>query len=256
MTTRLEFSNLPLVEAAIRFTLVTPIPLTYSIVFGIKEKLGNEFPALIEPPKIEAAPGIESVIRIKPGGLIGAVYTGNSQGLVLSIQNHVLSARWTREVSLNSPPYPRYEAMRSVLFKLFTALTSMRSNNPPVILVANIFYVNFVTIPHTESVLERYFSNSVHLPIFDAAKKIQKLEAAWGDNNNVDLRFELQQATAEFAEGQPPMEGYQLTTAAGRRLSDNVDPSHALDDLHDRLQIFFAELISDTAKKEWGFANV
>ena len=85
----------------------------------------------------------------------------------------------------------------------------------------------------------------------DTAEQVQKLEAAWSEAGNLDLRLAIEQASAKL-QGEIT-EGFKLTTAAGRRLAEAEDPRSNLDNLHDSLQGFFESLISDHAKNEWGF---
>lgn len=48
------------------------------------------------------------------------------------------------------------------------------------------------------------------------------------------------------------IEGYRFTTACGQHVSEGKSDRDALDEVHERLQGFFADIISDDAKTDWG----
>ncbi|MCH7703459.1 MAG: hypothetical protein IID37_17420, partial [Planctomycetes bacterium] len=87
---RLDFGNLPLVEAAVRASLSESVPLTYSVVNAIAQSLGKSFPTLTEPKQIELAPGAgPSTVEFGPSYLPGAVYGGHDAGLFVSLHPQV-----------------------------------------------------------------------------------------------------------------------------------------------------------------------
>jgi hypothetical protein len=110
-------------------------------------------------------------------------------------------------------------------------------------------YVNFIPASDPAAVLKTYFSSDAQLPAMDKARQVRKLEAAWSEGDDLDVRFALEQAAAKLPDG--VTQGFRLTTAAGLRLGESMDAKSGLEKVHDALQEFFFGLISPHAKKEW-----
>jgi hypothetical protein len=103
-------------------------------------------------------------------------------------------------------------------------------------------------------VVDRYFSDSVRITATSGAERVHKLEASWREPDGTDLRFCLEQVTASV--GDEKVEGYRLTTVAGRLLAVTDTAEAALDSVHARLQSFFLDLLSTSAKDEWQLLEV
>ncbi|GMU24511.1 MAG: hypothetical protein AMXMBFR13_45850 [Phycisphaerae bacterium] len=252
---RLDFGNLPLVEAAVRVSLESPIPLRFATINRVKERLASEFSTLEEPTQFEIPPGLPGPLPpFHPGQIPGAVYGGNPQGLTVTLQNQVIVARWLKEATQNGREYPRFQSLSSVLWKSTEAIESTLDQELPRIIVANVSYVNFLKVPHTAPVLSHYFSEAAHVKAALGAQQVLRVGASWREHDAIDLRFELAQVTAEV--GDETIEGYRLTTAAGTRLTERDNPQQSLDNVHTKLQVFFSTLISRRAKEEWQLREV
>jgi len=252
MTTklRLDFGNLPLVEAAVRASFNGPKPLTYSLVNLVANELGPSFPRLEEPKQLEVAPGAGEIpFTIGPGYLSGAVYTGNTDGLSVSVQPQVIVARWVKHPSLQNPAYPRFPALRGALWSAVEAFRKGCGDDYPGISVVNMSYVNFVASSDPAGFLKTYFSPESQLRAMDKARQVRKLEAGWSEGDDLDVRFAVEQAAAKVPDG--VTQGFRLTTAAGLRLGESVDAKSGLETVHDTLQDFFLRLISPEARREW-----
>ncbi len=247
---RLDFGNLPLVEAAVRASFSSRVALSYSLVNSIAAELEPSFPKLTESKQLEVAPGAGGIqVEVSPGYLPGAVYTGHESGLSVSVQPQVIVARWVKHPGLTKPKYPRYLALRDSLWTAVEAFRKACGDEFPGIAVVNMSYVNFIPASDSAGVLKTYFSEKVHLRAMDKARQVRKLEAAWGEGDDLDVRFAIEQAAANLADG--VTQGYRLTTAAGLRLGEALDAKSGLEKVHDVLQEFFLELISTHAKNEW-----
>lgn len=247
---QLNFGNLPLVEAAVRASFNAPKPLSYTLINSIHAVLKPAFPALTESTQLEIAPGIGGMqVEMGTGYLPGAVYTGHPAGLSVHVQPQVIVARWSKRPGLTEPKYTRYQALRDALWNTVEAFRKGCGEDPPGIAVVNMSYVNFIPSPNTPGTPTTYFSKESHLRIMGNARHVRKLEAAWAEDEDLDVRFALEQAAAKFTDRVE--QGHRLTTAAGLRLTPSVDARSGLDKVHDRLQEFFLELISAEAKKEW-----
>ncbi len=257
MTTklRLDFGNLPLVEAAVRASFNGSKALTYSLVNLIATELKPSFPTLAESKQLEFPPGAgEFQAEFGPGHLPGAEYTGHKSGLSLSVQPQVIVARWVKHPSLLEAKYPRYQALRDSLWNAVDAFRKGCGDECPGIAVVNMSYVNFIPVSNPAAVLQTYFSEHVHLQAMDNARQVRKLEAAWSEGDDLDVRFALEQAVARLPDG--VAQGYRLTTAAGLRLGESLDAKSGLEKVHDVLQEFFVKLISPEAKTEWKLQEV
>lgn len=251
---RLDFGNLPLVEAAVRASFESPIDLKFGTISRLHDELKTDFPAILEPDRIEVAPGAPpGQITFGPGSILGAVFTGNALGLTITVQRSVIVARWSRTIGSRSPDYPRFPSLRDTLWRGHAALGKAINGQPARIVVTNMSYVNFLGIPHTEPVHD-YFSDLVHVKAASNAKQLRKMELSWQEPSDIDVRMAVEQASAPVAD--QTVEGFRLTTAAGLRLGDGLSPEDGLDDVHDRLQVFFGALLSDKAKEEWQLTEV
>lgn len=247
----LDFDNLPLFEAAVRASFNSSMPLSYSLVNSIHAALKPSFPALSEAHQHEIAPGVgEMHVEISTGSLPGAVYTGHELGLSVHVQPQVIVARWSKRPGFKDVAYPRYQALRDSLWNAVEAFEQACGDDFPGIAVVNMSYVNFIPTSDPTDVLTRYFSKDARLNLMDGSRKIGKLEAAWSEEDEIDVRFVIEQAAAKLPEG--VTQGYRLTTAGGLRLGQSPKAKSGLQKVHDRLQEFFLQLISDEAQREWG----
>ena len=252
--TRLDFGKLPLIEAAVRASFSAPVPLTYGVVNAVADRLKPSFPALSEPQQLEIAPGVgPSPTEFGPPHLPGAVYGGHTAGLTVSVHPQVVVARWVKQHVPLETDYPRYSALRDALWTAVEAFRQGVGDEFPGVTVVNMSYVNFLPGSVPASVMS-YFSDQAQLGAMAQARKVRKLEAAWSETEGLDVRFAIEQVTANL--GGKIEEGYRLTTAAGIRLAESLDAKSALERVHGTLQSFFLKLISEHAKKEWQLQEV
>lgn len=250
---RLDFTRLPLMEAAIRASLRVQTPLDYDLILRIRNELKHEFTQMRPPEQIEVAPGRRSQIQFGPGVIPGVVYEGNRHGLSISLHPDLVVARWLRRFDEGAPPYPRFGVLRDTLWRVVKAHRAASPEQDRSIDVVNLSYVNFIEGRDTARVLADYFSVRAQLGITSDARKVQKIEAAWSESDDLDIRFTLEHVTATIADEKK--DGYRLTTTAARRLGESAAPEDSLETLHRRLQYFFRDVISDRAKAEWGLTE-
>jgi hypothetical protein len=247
--TRLDFGKLPLLEAAVRASLTSPVALSYAIVGAIGRDLEPGFPAIAEPTQIEVVPGGPSKFELGIGTLPGAVFAGHEKGLMVSVHPQVVISRWLRQFGPQEKPYPRFSLLSETLWKTVDALGRAAGKDLPPLAVVNMSYVNFVREPHSAAGIRHYLSGRAQLGVMEGARQTRKLEAAWGEPDGIDLRFSVEEVSAKL--GDEVIDGYRLTTAAGKRLAGTVNARTDLESIHERLQSFFLELISDSAKQDW-----
>ncbi len=250
---RLDFAKLPLVEVAVRAAFAERVELKFTIINRVAESLRPDFPILAEPERFEIPPGVSGRMEIRTGNLEGALYSGNQHDIIITVQSQLIVARWLKQIQPGAPPYPRYSVLRDALWQAFDALVGACNGACPPIAVINMSYVNFLTMSPSEPVLTKYFSDLVHVRAAENSQALYKVEASWRERDDVDLLFTLEQVTAKMDERD--VEGFRLTTAAGQRLAASTDPKEKLDTLHDRLQIFFRDVLSEDAKAEWALKS-
>ncbi len=245
---RLDFKKLPLVEAAVRASFATPIRLTYTMIYRLRDTL-TDYRELLEPQFFESRPGFPESFQLSPGDLPGAVFSGSSEGLSLSVQSQVMVVRWSRRLGSDSPDYPRYPSLRNSLWDSVSKLANACEGGVPPVAVVNMSYVNFLRVPHSAPVLQTYFASSAHVQAALGAKQLKKLETSWMDPDDIDVRFNLEQVTRKIDDHE--VQGFGLTTAAGKRMGPSANAEAELDNVHGRLQAFFRGLISKQAQDEW-----
>ena len=252
---RLNFRNLPLVDAAVRASFESPVELTFRGLYALADALQPDFPSQTELDQFQMPPGVRSPSMVLgPGQIPGAVYTGHKEGLSITVQSQVIIARWVKKVVTSAPDYPRYKALADALWRATKGFSETYARQAPRIVVVNMSYVNFLQIAHDQPVLLRYFSEKARVEAAKGARKIHKVETSWQEPDGVDLRFSLEQVTATVDAAK--VEGFRLTTAAGKRLVEGDGKEDALEMIHDRLQIFFFEILSEQAKTEWDLEPV
>ena len=252
---RLDFGNLPLVEAAVRASFASPVPLTFEVIERARDRLRNDFPQILEPQQFELPPGVtHPKFDFGHGQIPGVVYAGSLLGLTISVQRQVIVVRWVKQVTKDSPEYPRFPALRDTLWRAVGEHRDTSNAQEAPITVVNITYANFIRVTNAGNVLREYLSNMGQVAATENAERVHKVDASWQTRDLVDLRFSLEKVKATVREEE--VDGYRLTTAAGVRLGENDDPRAALDNIHDQLQYFFRDLISDQAKREWQMKEV
>lgn len=250
----LNFKNLPLLESAVRASFQAPTTLSYDLVLQVHQALHDTFPLLREPRQVEVAPGYgPTPTEFGPGLLPGALYEGDRSGVVVSLHPQLIIARWVKQFGVHEPPYPRYTVLRDALWRGVAAFRRVAGEGFPGVGVVNMSYVNFVVPRVAGTSVLRFLSEQARPALLARKARTRKLEASWAENDAVDIRFALEEAT--LAISQPKTDGYRLTTAAGLRLSETLDASTALDRVHARLQTFFLDLMSPDAKTEWGLES-
>jgi len=251
---RLDFKNLPLVDAAVRASFDSPVQLTFRAVNQMAELLRPEFPQLFELDQFQVPPGVQGPVMLGAGQIPGAVYSGNRQGLSITIQSQLIVARWTKQLVPNAPDYPRFRALADALWRAVDCFRDTCEQKVPRIVVVNMSYVNFLRLSHDQPVLQRYFSEKVRVQAAYDARMVHKVEFSWQEQDRVDLRFRLEQETAKLET--ESVQGFRLTTAAGQRLDDGAQERTSLEVIHQRLQSLFLNALSEHAKAEWGLEPV
>lgn len=248
---RLDFENLPLVEAKVRASFINPIKLSFDLIYSFHELVRDEFPLIAAPTQFESAPGVaQQSLKLDPSVLIGADFRGGDHGVWLSLQTLVTCAQWQKQLIEGAPAYPRFPKLLRAFDK---GLTSLRECGVDTgIRAVNISYMNIIESEGVTDILQHYFSDRVHVAAMRGAKEIHKMELAWCAEDGVDLRFRLEKVEKHVDDR--VISALRLTTIAGMLLAPPTEqgPSRMLQTVHDRIQRFFLSLLSDNARREWG----
>lgn len=251
---QLDFGNLPLVEAAVRATFTEPVNLRFSVINEILKRLGESFQQLTELQHYEATPGITETVSFHPGRINGVVFADNPNGLRATLQSRVAVVRWVKQYNDEAPEYPRYDVVQSALWQVHDAVVAAYALESLPISVVNMSYVNFIHVTDFSSVLRDYFSKEVQVKATDEAEEIRKMEVSWRENG-IDLRFQIEKISATI--GEETTDGCRVTTVAGMQVPETEGAAKStLNDVHARLQVFFQDIISDRAKREWELKGV
>ncbi len=248
----LQFSALPLAEVAVRATLTKAFRLTFNRVWAIHEALKEKLPEVTEPSTIEQVPGV-SQLEITPfgGGLPGARFLDSATGISITLQGQLIAAHWVKRAVGPGFTYPRYQAMRSILWDTAAKIDEIE---PSGVSVVNMVYVNLLTMPRgatSADVSQRMLSPRYRVPALDEAKRIYGHTLNFQDPNDVDLRLEINVASWTILDA--VLNGYRLATAGGKKMEGGLSEAATnLDLVHSRLQGFFDDIMSDEARKEWG----
>ncbi|MHC4233847.1 MAG: hypothetical protein ACYSUQ_01905, partial [Planctomycetota bacterium] len=197
---RLDFGNLPLVEVAARVSLESPVELTFEIINKVAEQLSSQFPLLTEPNRFEAPPGVTGEVPFGPGRISGAVFTGNPDGLIVTLQSQLVVSRWLKRVGVSASEYPRFPALRDALWQTVGSFKEASEGRLSRIFVVNMSYVNLLRISHAAPAITRYFSDLAQVKATEQAEQIHKMEVSWGEQASVDLRYNLEKVTAKVGD--------------------------------------------------------
>jgi uncharacterized protein (TIGR04255 family) len=222
-------------------------------------RVQERFPSFVDLDQVE--PGLPgrspTTFAVVPGsagfGHFGFRYTGGESGLDLCLQQNLLAIRWNKKFDSTSLPYPRFDAIED---NLWWATSILRDTLPlPNFTALNMRYANFVPTGETSAgtVLKDYFSEATWIRFLDAATLLHGVDVSWREADQIDRRFAL--SRGESKDGATAVQGFLLATVAGAQVLPGQSPQHRLSELHDFLQKFFAELISDRAKEEWGLVE-
>ena len=162
----------------------------------------------------------------------------------------MLAARWRKQVTPDAPAYPRFAAIEDALFKAHRHLWGGPKNPVPAISVVNMMYVNLVYPENTKTVVQDYFTPRVRVDVLESANAVHELMLSSAERDSIDLRMHLQAVTAQL--GDQDASGFRLATAGRHQARKSNDAHKALVRVHDRLQLFFRDLLSPRAKTEWG----
>lgn len=242
----LEFNNLPLTVVGIRFAILPGQTLDLASCAKLFEGLRSSgFDQMVDSDEVESAPGQSVVFRL---GRNPILIRRSQDNVAVKVQPEVLAVQW-RSTPRVEVPYPRYQTLREVVVSVFRTL----SITPKHVNALNMSYTNEPKLESrsSEDSVCRFISPTFVPTGLQSRKEFHQLELAWRDDDGTDLRLLVQSIQRRSEE---PDLRLRLHTVAGRFL-EGRDVLENLDAVHDRLQTFFKELITQEAKQEWGYVE-
>ncbi|KAA0225920.1 TIGR04255 family protein [Fimbriimonadia bacterium ATM] len=239
---RLDFSNLPLIEAAIRFTFAESLALGFETMFKLAERVRPDY-AASDLPARELPPG-QNVVNLMP---VGSGMLFQKDAIRVTLQSDMLASRWIRSRIPGGQDYVRYPTLKVTAEEFFKHLAAVCGARPSVSVV-NMVYVNFIRPEEGDISIHDYFEANVFPRRISAAARVYNVQESWQEPDSVDLTLDLQEATIK--QGEQELQGYRFATAGGFRPRPGEEMA-AIDLVHDRLQVFFNELLTARAKSWW-----
>jgi uncharacterized protein (TIGR04255 family) len=253
----LEFSNLPLEEVTVRAVLGKQIGISIGHLLQLWDVLKPHFNS---PVGLEALE-IPALTSVEIGPSVVAGLAASRSGVELAVQANLLLARWRRRAG---EPYPRYAALREAMELAYPALLSTLGTQESTVQVVNMTYTNLILPPPSEEPTQ-YVSGLINVHFWPTAierKPLHDLNLSWRGAQDLDLRLMLQKVTIPIpkvlGDGTTTTENreaFALRTVAGTHSTAPDNPIMDLDRMHEALQEFFASVITDRARKEWGYAG-
>jgi uncharacterized protein (TIGR04255 family) len=247
---KLEFENLPLVEVALRFSLLKPLPVTLEFISDLFEELRSDFSRLGDLTTIEHPPGKPPGITLESRGRVhGARFSRSTDGITLSVQADLLIVRWNQDLNSATGRYPGFQrALLPAYETLVKSLEKLLGQGFVQVPVLNMSYVNFVlreapiTWGHVSTLLRLDIP-----PALVTASRIRSFDAAV-QFDDVDYVLSIREVDAE---DQVRPTGFILTNVAGCRVLNPNDILPRLRNVHNVLVRKFADLLTDQAAAEW-----
>lgn len=247
----LEFANLPLVEVAIRLAIEQPLPVSLGKVADLYAQLKERYNSVDDLVTNEPPPGAATVlVEYQLGRTRAAAFAGHGRGLVAALQPNLLSLKWLHDPGAKGT-YPRFVVLEEELAWYLGQVREVFGADSAKVTVANIAYINFVLTP-PDVRAGKFLIPSAWPSFLDESELFHGMNLSWR-RDDVDLRLVVERGEATLSD--KAEQGYRLMTVAGKRMDAAQDTPGTLRTLHARLQALFASLISEFAKKQWGFVD-
>lgn len=248
----LEFTDLPLMEVSARLTFRKRLPtLTLPIASRIAGAVRERFPSSEVAATREVPPGGTPRSSFGVNEFPSVRFTQSTPGIVVSVQDDMIAIHWAKHQG--GIDYPRFDQISRDLWWFIERAQSAGIAWPP-FRVVNLSYLNLVAAQKraTWDNVSVYLSPALHASILDSSSRFSELNLSWQMVSGLDRRVAFTHCT--LTSGEESVQGYALRTVTGLMSETETGPE-TLNLVHDDLQDFFLEIISDYAKKEWGYVE-
>lgn len=248
----LEFDDLPLIstEAVVHFGEGFPLlGLSEALRFAeLADERGQRLAVQNarlgrENQAVSYTPGINQILALE--------IEGPATGQRLIVQEDAFLSGWFKPVE-GDAGYVRYPALRSQIEWAIETLRSLHPSAQPQATLVNLHYRSLIPTRDSwaESAVVRYLRPEYRPPMLSGPAEPQGYDLRWQTPSGIQRRLQMLQASMNPEAG---LDSFILSTVAGKNVATNEDPLAVLDTCHNDLQIMFRDLISDVAKKEWGY---
>jgi len=224
-----------------------PVGLRFYSDFG--REIHDELPVIAQSPVVEQTPGMELQYDVSPGTPLSAVFQSSHSGVSLTLQPHLIVARWSRSIDSDGP-YPGFSVLMSLLKragKILDGLLEVKQD----VFVVNISYLNLIEMEMANAdQVTQCFSDTIVPTILRDKEVMREVNIAWKDTKGIDVRWRIHQGAAATASGQ--LSGYAVHTTAGI-IVENRDPFDCMVMVHNHLVDTFVEALSSKGKEVFGY---
>ena len=248
----LVFKNAPVVFAACRVTIDPPIPINIGFVDAFRQKYGKvdiEIPMAIQ---MEVAPGKGAPEQHGPIAALSFLIA--DCGLQVVIQSDVIVVRWMRTPV--GMPYPGFTRVLESLLAVVSAMKELLADlRTP---VAHVVYFDMLYDPelNAKDILDRYFNDRLTMPVWSDAKDLPTFNINWVKADDINFRVTFHGNPAPLMlEDIEPVNVRLIEWSAICLTDGEGDIKHDFNRLHRSIDETFMDVISDEAKREWGYEN-
>jgi hypothetical protein len=213
------------------------MPAGLKFLGGVLAALNEVEPFRLDEPVLQELPmGLEPEIEI--GGTIYASFQRDD--VVVTVGPRVVTSRWAQTVC--QAPYPRYARLKRVLFETCSRCESLLGRRNDYV-VANMSYINAIPPEVAETVgVHTVLANMDPKHPAIPSSRLNQIEFGWREQDGIDMRITARQKEQDLI----------LDCGSGAFLMGR-SPSEMLDLMHDRLNDLFPRILTDDAKRRFGF---
>ncbi len=241
----LEFDKLPLIEVVVRRVIEPHLPLSLPLVLSVEHSLANEF-QIDDLEAIEQPPGVRQLAPYSIHETAGFRLIQPATGITVTCQKDLLAARWQISHGIS---YPRFPALVAALDRVASAITE-NSVADFRVSVVNVSYANRIDAggeadnyrPDPWPITDTWFPAGLA-----GAGQTMELQHVHRTGDGIDRRLVLQYRE----DGPAPDRWYLLITAAGIAVPSDQGGLDSETRVHDSLNNWFLELLSDSAKERY-----
>ena len=243
----LEFSDLPLIEVALKRVPRAHLPLSLPFVLELQKSLPARFDRILDLDVLEAPPGLVQAATYNASSTCGCRLVDSSLGISVSLQPDMLVVRWTHA---EGKGYPRFLFLRDAANDVTTAIEKIGLQPFQPVLV-NMAYANKVDVRLEEGRPQpNPWPLSVKWTPVGVKEEGQAFEtqSVFRGADEIDRRV-LVQYRQETPDAKP---WYLLLTIAGKPISEGESIDKAEERVHQALIDWFPQLLSGEAKEVYG----
>lgn len=246
-----RFSNLPLTEVGLRFSLDKELPRASDFIVDLFSQLGDRVETLADVQP-ERPPGLDGPIPYSPAQEF-RLFGGRA---LLRMQPQMIGSRWVGD---NSADYVGFDVLLDNLELLFESIAKLRGEAPSVTVV-NMFYVNFIELPEGTALTD--FFEPACFPELWGLQRADRTEFAWTPKEaSLRVAFERHAVRQHRTDGHlEAAEAWRVSCSAGIVTAESKkvlysDYRKIACNLREDLADNFVRMLSKYAKQRFGMEH-